>query len=363
LIVAFVVGVAACAAAVMTLVPDREVRTVVRETPLAQVSAASKSNLSAQQIYRRDSPGVVYIAGNETGSSETATGSGFVISNDGEIVTNAHVIEGISTVYVQFEDDEVRKAEVIGQDDSTDLALLKIDTSGLDLHPLTMGDSREVTVGDPVLALGNPFGLERTLTQGIVSAVGRSIPSLSQKFQISGVIQTDAAVNPGNSGGPLLDRSGRVIGINSQIQTADGTRGNVGIAFAIPINTAKKFVSQLNGKGQVTHAYLGVTTATVTPAMASLNLGAARGALVQSVSPGSPAAKAGLHAGNSQTRIGVDPIITGGDVITAIGAHRVASSEDVSRLIEADDPGDKVKITVRRGQHKMQFTVTLANRG
>jgi S1-C subfamily serine protease len=360
---AFVTGVAVTVAAVVGFVPEREVRTVIRETPLA--SRSRDGHLSPQAVYRRDAPGVVFITASTVSSaaqdSGVATGTGFVISDDGQILTNAHVVAGAAEVSVQFDDDDLRTARVLGVDESTDLALLKIDADGRKLHPLTLGDSDDVAVGDPVLALGNPFGLEQTLTEGIVSAVRRSIPSLNQ-FQISDVIQTDAAINPGNSGGPLLDSRGRVVGINSQIHTADRGGGNVGIAFAVPINTAKRILPQLAEHGEVRRAYLGTTTASVTAALRSFDLGADRGALVQDVAADSPAAEAGLRAGSTRVQLGPDTVAVGGDVIVAIDGRAVADSESVSRTIERLRPGRQITLTVIRDGRRISVPVTLRQR-
>ena len=231
-----------------------------------------------------------------------ATGSGFVIDGQGTILTNQHVVEGARKVTVQFADKKTATARIVGQDRSTDLAVLRVDTSGLDLHPLALGDSKAAQVGDPTIAIGNPFGLERTLTTGVISAVQRRIKA-PNGFAIDNVLQTDAAINPGNSGGPLLDATGRVIGINSQIETGGSGTGNVGIGFAVPIDTAKRIIPQLEKSGKVDRGFLGVSTTTIDSSLKDLNLPVAHGALVQKVTPGSPAAKAGIRGGDIPAQV------------------------------------------------------------
>src|SRR5919201_3882721 len=247
---------------------------IVRETSIAVPSnlesGSSKSNNpSVEEIYKVDGPGVVYIQAKVSQSTNspfgdssqgTATGSGFVIDTKGNILTNAHVVEGASQIAVRFGDSNLIKATLVGRDPSTDLALIRVNPKSADLHPLTLGDSSKISVGDPTIAIGNPFGFDRTVTTGIVSALQRQITA-PNNFTINNVIQTDAAINPGNSGGPLLDAQGRVIGITSQIATGGNGNGNVGIGFAIPINTAKAAVPQLEKSGKVQHAYIGISTA------------------------------------------------------------------------------------------------------
>src|SRR4051794_1111322 len=234
-------------------------RTVVEQAPLRgqDASGTGESGLTPREIYRRDAPGVVFIraqvvqrtpspfdSGFPQEQRGEATGSGFVTGRDGTILTNAHVVAGATRVSVQFADKKIRDARILGRDDSTDLAVLKVDAPADELTPLALGSSSGVQVGDPTIAIGNPFGLERTLTTGVVSATRRTIQA-PDGFQIDGVIQTDAAITPGNSGGPLLDATGRVVGINSQIETGGSGGGNVGIGFAVPIDTAKRIVPQL----------------------------------------------------------------------------------------------------------------------
>src|SRR5436190_15013519 len=340
----------ALVAAVMVLLDvgkTTKTTTVVRQSPLGARPASSNlgsAALTPRQIYKRDAPGVVNVRAQivqrvsspfDFGPQEqqgVASGSGFIVNGNGDILTNAHVIEGASRVTVQFENDKTADAKVVGKDTSTDIALLKVDPKDQKLHPLALGDSSHVVVGDPTIAIGNPFGLDRTLTTGVVSALQRRIEA-PNGFSIDHVIQTDAAINPGNSGGPLLDAAGRVIGINSQIATGGAGNGSVGIGFAVPINTAKRVIPQLERSGRVQRAYLGVTGETIDRTLAGVSLGASHGVLVQKVTPGSPAAKAGIHGGNPQTVLQGTGIMLGGDVITQADGKPVASMVRLASII------------------------------
>jgi S1-C subfamily serine protease len=350
-------------------------KTVVRQAalsmPSAEVSNDPGNGSTVEQIYKRDSPGVVFIEakivqqttnpfGFPSEEQGSATGSGFVIDKKGDIITNAHVVQGASQINVRFGDSQSVPAKVVGSDLSTDLALLKVDPGQAKLHPLTLGDSSKVSVGDAAIAIGNPFGYDRTVTTGIISALQRQITA-PNNFTINNVIQTDAAINPGNSGGPLLDSTGKVIGITSQIATAgNGSEGNVGIGFAIPIDTVKAAIPQLEKSGKVQHAYLGVTTAPLTTQQArDLNLPSAKGALVQSLVPGGPAAKAGLRAGNTQTDSG---LVIGGDLIVKVGSKSITKPDDLAAAIASLKPGDKVKIQVYRDGKLKTLSATLGNR-
>ncbi|MBA3263234.1 MAG: trypsin-like peptidase domain-containing protein [Thermoleophilaceae bacterium] len=344
---------------------------VVRQAPISQAAtdpASSSGGKTVHEIYREDGPGVVYIqaqgvSGGETvfGQAQrgTATGSGFVVDGDGTILTNAHVVEGASKVTVSFEEGgEAIDADIKGVDADSDIAVLKIDPKGQDLTVLPLGDSSRVQVGDPVVAIGNPFGLQRTVTSGIVSALQRQLDAPSG-FSISDVIQTDASINPGNSGGPLLDAQGKVIGINSQIATGGG-QGSVGIGFAVPIDTAKQELPKLRAGKEIKRAYLGVSMADVTAQVAKqLDLPVDEGALVQTVTKGSPAAKAGLHAGEGGQ---AGQLAKGGDVILAVDGERVASAGDVVDAVASKQPGDTVELEYYRGQDKRTATVTLGER-
>jgi S1-C subfamily serine protease len=336
----------------------------------ADLANPKQGALSPREIYKRDAPGVVFITANVTQAASPfapqqegqSTGSGFVIGKGGSIVTNAHVVEGATRVTVRFGDKRTAQARVAGRDLSTDLALLLVDPEGLDLKPLELGSSEGVQVGDPTVAIGNPFGLDRTLTTGVVSALQRSIPSLQPGFTINNVIQTDAAINPGNSGGPLIDARGKVIGVNSQIETGGSGGGNVGIGFAVPIDTAKEVIPQLRRGGSVQRAYLGVSTRTIDEGLDALNLASADGALVQTVEPGSPAARAGLRAGSEQQEVGVETIRLGGDIIKAVDGKKVRDSDDVSQLIGTRRPGDRVSLEILRDGTRRTVSVTLGRR-
>jgi S1-C subfamily serine protease len=285
-----------------------------------------------------------------------------VIDEDGNIITNAHVVEGADSVSVTLgEDGDAYDAEVLGADPSTDIAVLDVDAPEAALEPLSLGDSSRVRVGDPAIAIGNPFGLDRTATAGIISAVQREI-SAPNGFTITDAIQTDAPINPGNSGGPLIDASGRVIGINSQIESAGG-QGNVGIGFAVPINTAREIAQQLIADGEVQHAYLGVSGADLTPEIADvLNLDVDAGALVQSVVPDSPADEAGIQAGDAEVTIGGRPVGAGGDLIVAVEDEPVETMTDVIAAVDAKQPGDEVELTLLRDGDERTVTVELAER-
>jgi S1-C subfamily serine protease len=349
-------------------------KTVVRQAPLAVPSSnagdGTRAGKTVEQIYNEDGPGVAFIQAKVTQQTSSpfgfpseqqgvSTGSGFVIDKKGDIITNSHVVNGASQISVRLAGSGDIKATLVGKDVSTDLALLRIDPHAARLHPLPLGDSSRVRVGDPAVAIGNPFGFSRTVTSGIVSALQRQIDA-PNNFTISNVIQTDAAINPGNSGGPLINADGQVIGINSQIATGGNGNGNVGIGFAIPINTVKAAIPQLEKNGKVLHAYLGVSTAAVSKQDAQdLNLPNDKGALVQQVAPGGPAAKAGLRAGNTQTSGG---LVIGGDLIVKIDGKQIASPDDVVSAVSAHKPGDKVQVQVYRGGKLKTVTVTLGNR-
>jgi S1-C subfamily serine protease len=332
------------------------------------------------EIYRRDGQGVAFIESTleskeasspfnpfgepESGGGGVATGSGFLIDDEGHIVTNNHVVEGASKVEVKLgSSDTQHEAEVVGTDPATDVALLKVDVPAAQQHPLSLGDSAKVHVGDPVVAIGNPFGLDRTVTAGIVSALQRQIQA-PNGFSISHVIQTDAAINPGNSGGPLIDSEGRVIGINSQIQTGGGSEGNVGIGFAVPINTAREVVEQIEKNGKVEHAYIGITGGSVTPGLAkALKLPVEEGVLVNEVVKDSPADKAGIEGGDTEATIEGVQVSLGGDIITEVNGESVSSMEDVIDAVNSAQPGDEMELTVVRGDNETRkLTVTLGVR-
>jgi S1-C subfamily serine protease len=291
----------------------------------------------------------------------TATGSAFVIDDAGHLLTNAHVVAGADEVKVTLgENGDAMDAKVVGRDPSTDVAVLEVDSPD-DPHPLPFADSDQVQVGDPAVAIGNPFGLDRTATAGIVSAIQRQI-SAPNGFTISDVIQTDAPINPGNSGGPLLDAAGRVVGINSQIESPNGG-GNIGIGFAVPINTAKEVADQLIDDGEVEHAFLGITGGDVTPEIAdALNLSVDHGALVQDVVPDGPADKAGIEAGETDIQINGQDLKAGGDIITEVDGEQVDGMDDVIAAVNGKQPGDSLELTLVRKGDERTVTVDLDDR-
>jgi S1-C subfamily serine protease len=353
-----------------------DTKTVVRQqtVPATQPTGNSTGSggRSVREIYKQEGRGVAFITANGVTSDQgspfglpeqgTATGSGFAIDKDGYVVTNAHVVQGADNVEVSFDENtgDSIPAEVKGVDTSADLAVLKVNPDDVPggIKPVPLGDSSKAQVGDPVIAIGNPFGYTRTVTTGIVSGLQRQITA-PNGFTIAHVIQTDASINPGNSGGPLLDANGNVIGINSQIATGGG-QGSVGIGFAVPINNAKKLLPELKAGETIERAYLGVEMQGVTKQLAQdLNLPVDHGALIVSVTPGSPAAKAGLHGGRTPTSQGV---AAGGDLIVAIDGKEMRSEDAVANAVAAHKPGDRVQITVYRGNDKKTVTVELAKR-
>jgi S1-C subfamily serine protease len=342
--------------------------------PASGSAAASPRSLTVNEIYRRSAPGVVQLTARTRPRVETdpffgtpfqtpgqeALGSGFVIDKAGHIVTNFHVIEGASDIQIGFSNHDMRKATVVATDPSTDLALLKVDADPRALTPLPIGDSDHAQVGDQVVAIGNPFGLERTVTAGIVSALQRAVTA-PNGYTIDHVIQTDAPINRGNSGGPLLNTRGEVIGVNSQIETgAAGGTGNVGIGFAIPSNTVKTVVAQLLKGGRVERPYIGIL---VTPISADLarvfRLPVDAGLLIERVEPGSPGAKAGLKGGPSEVVLAGEGYRLGGDVIVAADGRRVVSMAQLRSVLGAHKPGDTIQLEVYRGDKKRTIKVKL----
>jgi S1-C subfamily serine protease len=341
--------------------------TVMEQSPLASSSPASQSNssgLTARDIYRRAAPGVVFVRARSVQQTQSpfeifprqqeneSTGSGFVLDDKGDILTNAHVVASSLDVRVTFSDHRTVAARVIGKDPDTDLAVLGVNPKGVTLRPLVLGDSSTVRVGDPTIAIGNPFGLERTLTTGVVSALQRRITAPSG-FAIEDVIQTDAALNPGNSGGPLIDASGRVIGVNSQIATGEGSSGNVGIGFAVPATTVKRVLPQLETAGRVRRPFLGVR-----------GRGSRNGVLVEAVQPGTPAARAGIRGGNREAIDERDGsvVVLGGDVLTSIDGHPVMSMDDVHSLLGKRRPGQKVAVELERNGKPIKLSAQLGER-
>ena len=353
----------------------REVVPVASE-PTPAVASSSRHALTVNQIYRRAAPGVVQVTATQVVNTPSvdpffgtpfpqtqqakALGSGFVIDKAGHIVTNYHVVEGARAVEVSFSNNESLKARIVGVDPSTDIAVLKVDAHSRALTPLPLGNSDLVRVGDSVVAIGNPFGYDRTVTTGIVSALQRVIQAPND-YSIDHVIQTDAALNKGNSGGPLLDARGDVIGVNSQIQTGStASQGNVGVGFAVPINTVKNVAAQIIRSGKAEHAFLGISAQPVTSSAAALfKLPMKYGLLVETVQPGSAAAKAGLRPGKQQAMVAGVSYPLGGDLIASVEGAPVSSIDQLRDAIADKKPGDKVKLGVYRGDKHLTITVKL----
>jgi S1-C subfamily serine protease len=347
---------------------DTTVVTSTTAAPSPQL-APTGDGMSVNEIYERAASGVVRINatdGSTSGSidpfgGQGALGSGFVIDKTGHIVTNYHVVRDAGEVTVSFSNRDTVKAEVVGTDASTDIAVLRVETAASALTPLRLGNSDAVRVGDPVVAIGNPFGLDRTVTAGIVSALQRLITA-PNRFTIDHVIQTDAPINPGNSGGPLLNARGQVIGVNTQIETGTGTSasGNVGIGFAVPSNTVKDVVAQILRTGRVDHAYLGISGQPLTEDVADqYNLPVQAGVLVGSVTSGSGADKAGLQGGKTEVVVAGQTYVLGGDIIVAFDGEKISSIEELRDAVSGKQPGDKVTLVIYRDAKKTSVTVTL----
>ncbi|HRX03074.1 MAG: trypsin-like peptidase domain-containing protein [Anaerolineae bacterium] len=309
-------------------------------------------------IYDNVLPSVVHI------QVAQGQGSGFVWDNQGHIVTNNHVVEGTSQVMVSFADGDRAIGTVLGTDPESDLAVVEVDVPAANLKPVTLGDSDKLSVGQLAVALGNPFGLDNTMTAGIISALGRNINSGNSQFSIPRVIQTDAPINPGNSGGPLLDRSGEVIGINTQIVSNSGS--NSGIGFSVPINIAKRVVPALIKDGNFSYSWLGVAGQTVLPDLVdALNLPAeTHGVLISSVADGGPAALAGLRGGTRITQVEGLSVPVGGDVVISINGTEISSMDDLmAYLTVKTSPGDTVTLDIiRNNGRQSQVNVTLQAR-
>jgi S1-C subfamily serine protease len=327
----------------------------------------SSPGFNATRVFEEAAPGVVTIR-SVFGEEEAAEGSGFVLNGDGEIVTNAHVVTDESTgerkaaeqVYVEFPDRNVVPAEVVGFDPFVDVALLRIKPDGFDLHPLDLGDDRSLHVGQPVAAIGNPFGEQQSLSVGVVSATDRSVESLTQ-FQIAGAIQTDASINPGNSGGPLLDAGARVIGINQQIETNSGA--NDGVGFAVPISAVKRSITQLREDGEAEYAYIGVSSQPLYPQLArKLGLDTDFGGLVSEVVAGGPAADAGIEGGDDKLTFQAAKYRVGGDVILEVDGEQIVGPDDLAKVIADHEPGDEVTVTVLRDDQRKELDLTLGER-
>jgi S1-C subfamily serine protease len=372
-------GGVALAGAEVTGVLDDEPSTIeMARAPEAPAPAAFADNarMSINDIFRQSAPGVVQITttrvqrapadpflgqlGQPEQQRQQALGSGFVIDKSGHIVTNSHVVEGADEIEVSFSNRDSVKARLVGEDRSTDLAVLKVDADARALTPLRLGDSDRVRVGDSVVAIGNPLGLERSVTAGIVSALHRPLTAPNQ-FTIDDVIQTDAAINSGNSGGPLIAANGRVIGVNTAIATGDtGARGNIGIGFAVPINTVRDVSSQLIDRGRVEHAFLGVSALPVDEKVAgAFKLPVEDGLLVIRVFDGSGAEEAGLRAGTTEVVVAGESYLLGGDIIVEVDDKKVARTDDLREAVSAKKPGDRLKVEAYRGDEKRSFEVTL----
>jgi S1-C subfamily serine protease len=330
-------------------------------TPAASIETHEGGN-TVNEIYKADGPGVAFI---ESKVSEgIASGSGIVLDDEGHVLTNNHVIEGATEVTVSLESEgTMYPATVVGTEPNSDLALLKVEAPASKLHPLKLGDSSQMEVGNPVVAIGNPFDLQRTVTSGIVSALQREIQA-PDGVTIDNVIQTDAAINPGNSGGPLINSSGEVIGINSQIETGgEGSGGNVGIGFAIPINTAKEEIAQLESGSSDEHGYLGISGASITPELAqAFNLPVEEGVLVQQVEEGGPAAAAGIQGATTAATVQGQEFGLGGDIITAVNGESIADTEELVEKISDSHAGETVELTVNREGQSASVSVKLAER-
>jgi S1-C subfamily serine protease len=343
------------------------------------VVQASNGAFNPQAVYEEAAPGVVTVvsvfggdeAGLLGGGRAAGQGSGFVVSDDGEIITNAHVVTDAEAsgggpineareVYVQFPDRNQVPAEIVGFDPFYDVALLKVDADGLELNPLELGSSSDIEVGQPVAAIGSPFGEQNSLSVGVISATGRSVESLTD-FQIDEAIQTDAAINPGNSGGPLLDAEGRVLGINQQIRTASGA--DEGVGFAVPVDAVERSLSQLREDGDAEYAYIGVTTQGLYPQLADrLDIDSPTGALIAEVVPGSPADEAGLEGGDQEIRFQGAQVTVGGDVIVAVEGDELVAEADLARMISELSPGDTITLEVFSDGSSQDVELTLDER-
>ncbi|MEZ4869281.1 MAG: trypsin-like peptidase domain-containing protein [Caldilineaceae bacterium] len=347
-------------------------------TPAAGLSITATQTLSNPQIFTSTSslltgryaelhPGVVsvlvLINSARTGQQGAGAGSGFILDNEGHIVTNNHVVANATFIIVAFADGNQEQAQVLGTDVNSDLAVLKVDQVPEGMHPLALGNSDQLRVGDWVIAIGNPFGLGGSMTLGIVSALGRSIPSGVTPFSIPGAIQTDAAINPGNSGGPLIDMTGQVVGINAQIETGGTTNANSGVGFAIPANVVRHVVPSLIANGSFEWPWLGIAGGNVSLlTMQANDLPSEQGAYISQVTTGSPAEAAGLQGNSGQTMISGIQVGTGGDVVVQADDQQISSFDDLLSYIAFKAPGDTVTLTVLRNGERQQIQVTLTAR-
>ena len=369
-LVVLIVGLILIQAGVVDTSKNDSSAPIVAPAALARPASNSNQGLTVHDIYQRDASGVAFVRSQIVQKTQSvfgfpqrqqseATGSGFLIDHDGHVLTNAHVVEGAKSVTVQLGSGAEQSAQVVGTDPSSDVALLKVaNTEGA--NPLPLGDSSKVQVGDPVVAIGNPFALDRTVTSGIVSALQRQIQA-PNGFSISDVIQTDAAINPGNSGGPLINGAGQVIGINSQIESQSG--GNEGVGFAVPIKTAADVVSQLENGGQVHQPYLGISGGDIDPQIAhALNLPVTQGVLVERVLSGGPAADAGIKGATGQATIAGQTFPVGGDIITKIDGKTITGMDGLISAVNGNKPGDEITLTILSGGQQKDVTVKLGDR-
>jgi S1-C subfamily serine protease len=342
--------------------------TVSTEAVPRVIVESAEHGFDAARVFREAAPGVVTIRSIFAGGGGAAEGSGFVLDRGGHIVTNAHVVTDEATgkrkpakeVFVEFPDRNIVPAAIVGFDPFADVALLDVKPDGFDLHPLQLGDDNDLVVGQPVAAIGSPFGEQQSLSVGVVSATDRSVESLT-KFQIEGAIQTDASINPGNSGGPLLDAGARVLGINEQIETNSGS--NSGVGFAVPVSAIKRSVAQLQENGEAEYAYIGVAIQPVYPQLADkLGLDIDHGGLISEVVAGGPADKAGLRGGDKQLSFQATPYETGGDVILSVDGRPVVQPDDLARYISTHQPGETVHVEVLHDGEREQVNVTLGKR-
>jgi S1-C subfamily serine protease len=359
---------------------DSDAKTTTTRVEVIESSGPDGSGFDAKAIYKSEAPGVVTVISlfgasggldsllDEGGEGGGGVGSGFVLNGDGEIATNAHVVttgEGAAIrrarqVYVEFADGNQVEAKIVGADPNADIALLRIDPAGLRLRPLPLGDSADVEVGEPVAAIGSPFGERQSLSVGVVSAVDRSIESLTN-FGISGAVQTDAAINPGNSGGPLVNGEGRVIGVNQQIKSTSG--GGEGVGFAVPVDAVRRSLDMLREHGQARYAYLGVSAVELYPQLVDrFGLDVDTGAWVQQVNAGGPAERAGLHGGRTPVTFQAQSFRPGGDVISEVAGRPVQDSAQLAELIAGFDPGDEVPLEIHRNDDTKEIKVKLGER-
>jgi len=328
--------------------------TTTRSDAAAAESPSPGKGLSVEQVVKRESPAVVLIS-NETAQGGSL-GSGFLIDDQGHVITNAHVVDGATKTTVTFEDGTEAKGTILGVDKSTDVAVVKVSKVPAGVHPVPLGNSGELTVGQNVVAIGNPYGYSGTATTGIVSALKRAIQSPSG-FTIQNAIQTDAAINQGNSGGPLFDSDGRVIGINSQIASENG--GNVGIGFAVPIDTVRPIVDSIINGGKAQHAWIGIQGRDLTPGLAQkLGLTGKRGVVIASLDDRGPANDAGLKAADKADAA----VPTGGDLIVAVNGTPVTDMADVAEAVASRKVGDTITVTVLRDGKSQTVTLTLKDR-